>query len=70
MEDFLNLDGLSVLFETMARRGSGSHSLSISDALLQLECVMCVKAVMNSEVGLSHITKDKSYTRKLAEGIN
>ena len=70
MEDFLNLDGLSVLFETMARKGSGSRNMTISDTLLQLECVTCVRAVMNGEIGLAHITKDQSYTRKLAEGLS
>ncbi|RXG70353.1 Inverted formin-2 [Armadillidium vulgare] len=68
LDDFLNLDGLGILFESLSRQ-SKQRTTSISDVLLQLECVTCIKAVMNSEIGLGHITRDNSYTRKLAEAL-
>lgn len=67
LEDFLGLDGLGVLFESLERLGERGFS-SIADALLQLECVLCIKAVMNSTTGLDYITNDSSYVRKLAKG--
>ncbi|CAL4065974.1 unnamed protein product, partial [Meganyctiphanes norvegica] len=69
LEDFLNLDGLGVLFESLERLSDKGFS-SITDALLQLECVLCVKAVMNSESGLEHIINSDNYTRKLAKALD
>ena len=65
MEDFLAMDGLGILFESLERLSEKGFT-SISDALLQLECVLCVKAVMNSTTGLDYIINQQSYTRKLA----
>lgn len=69
LEDFLSLDGLGVLFESLERLGEKGFS-SITDALLPLECVLCIKAVMNSTTGLDYITNDSSYVRKLAKALD
>ncbi|XP_045594801.2 inverted formin-2 isoform X1 [Procambarus clarkii] len=69
LEDFLNLDGLGVLFESLERLSDRRFS-SIADALLQLECVLCVKAVMNSKTGLEYIINSDNYTRKLAKALD
>lgn len=66
LEDFLNLDGLGVLFESLERLSDRGFS-SITDAILQLECVLCVKTVMNSTSGLEYIINNDDYTRKLAK---
>ena len=43
---------------------------SVSDALRQLECVGCVKAVMNNEIGLTFIIESQAqnFVQKLAQG--
>ncbi|XP_068243484.1 inverted formin-2-like [Palaemon carinicauda] len=69
MEDFLNLDGLGVLFESLERLSDRGFS-SIADAILQLECVLCIKAVMNSKSGLEYIVNNDDYTRKLAKSLD
>lgn len=69
IESFLEHGGLSAIFdalEVLDKRGFSS----MSDALRQLDCVACVKAVMNSTFGLDFIIyyPQKKYVRKLGEG--
>ncbi|XP_022236509.1 inverted formin-2-like, partial [Limulus polyphemus] len=71
MLEFLELDGLDVLFESLERLsercGNGAR---FEDALLQLECVGCVRTVMNSRPGLDYIVEHSEHTRKLARALN
>lgn len=69
MEGFLEQGGLSAIFDALqilAEKGFAS----LTDALRQLECVGCIKAVMNSQVGLDFIIHypEQKYVRKLSEG--
>lgn len=67
LTEFLELGGLNSLFEVLEKlseRGIGKFS----DAFLQLECVRCIKAVMNNVTGLEFIASDVSLTRHLATG--
>ena len=70
MESFLEHGGLSSIFDAMAVLGERGFN-SLADALKQLDCVACIKAVMNSEVGLNFIIHypDQKYLRKLSEGM-
>jgi len=68
MEGFLEEGGLEVLLqgvESLSRR----RVVQLADAMLLLECVSCVKAVMNSRVGLSVITQHREYVNILVKGI-
>lgn len=67
MSEFLELRGLDVLFESLERLCDKSYN-KFADAVLQLECVTCVKAVMNSKTGLDYIVFHPDYTRNLARG--
>ncbi len=69
MESFLEHGGLSSIFEALDVLGERGFN-SLKDALRQLNCVACIKAVMNSEVGLNFIIHypDMKYMRKLSEG--
>ena len=67
LTEFLELGGLSSLFEVLEKlseRGLGKFS----DAFLQLECVRCIKAVMNNVTGLEYMANDSSLTRHLGTG--
>nr|XP_006816847.1 PREDICTED: inverted formin-2-like [Saccoglossus kowalevskii] len=71
MQEFIELDGIGVLMEVL-ERVSDRRLSSFSDAYLQLECIGCVKAVMNSQTGLDYIIgtrKNRSCIRKLASGF-
>lgn len=69
MVQFLELDGLDLLLEALARL-SGRGVAKITDALLQLTCVKCVRAVMNSLKGIDYIINNEGYIRKLSQGMN
>lgn len=67
MVQFLELSGLDLLLEALDRL-SGRGVARISDALLQLTCISCVRAVMNSHKGIEYIVSNEGYVRKLFQG--
>ena len=69
MEQFLAIGGLSAIFDALEALGQRGFS-SIADALKQLECVGCVKAVMNNQFGLEFIIAQpgEGFVKKLAQG--
>ncbi|XP_053365519.1 inverted formin-2 isoform X1 [Clarias gariepinus] len=69
MVQFLELSGLDLLLEALDRL-SGRGCSRITDALLQLTCVNCVKAVMNSSIGIHFIMENEGYVRKLSQALD
>ncbi|XP_059375764.1 inverted formin-2 [Carassius carassius] len=69
MVQFLELSGLDLLLEALARL-SGRGCSRIADALLQLTCVSCVRAVMNSSAGIHFIVDNEGYVRKLSQALD
>jgi len=69
MEGFLEEGGLEVLLEGV-KSVSGRRVVQLSDAMLLLECVACVKSVMNSKIGLQVITQHRDYVNILVKGID
>ncbi|XP_077052931.1 inverted formin-2-like isoform X4 [Siphateles boraxobius] len=69
MDQFLELSGLDLLLEALDRL-SGRGCSRIADALLQLTCVSCVRAVMNSSAGIHFIVDNEGYVRKLSQALD
>ncbi|TNM95562.1 hypothetical protein fugu_016645 [Takifugu bimaculatus] len=69
MIQFLELSGLDLLLEALDRL-SGRGCSQISEALLQLTCVNCVRAVMNSSTGIHFIIENEGYIRKLSQALD
>ncbi|XP_066529545.1 inverted formin-2 isoform X3 [Hoplias malabaricus] len=69
MVQFLELSGLDLLLEALDRL-SGRGCSRIADALLQLTCVNCVRAVMNSSTGIHFIVENEGYVRKLSQALD
>lgn len=69
MEHFLSLGGMTAIFEALEALGSRGFS-SITDAIKQLQCVACIKAVMNNQFGLEFIISQQGegFFKKLAQG--
>ena len=67
MVQFLEQSGLDLLLEALARL-SGRGVARIADALLQLTCISCVRAVMNSQQGIEYILSNQAYVRQLSLG--
>ncbi|KAG8561272.1 hypothetical protein GDO81_015313 [Engystomops pustulosus] len=69
MVQFLELSGLDLLLEALDRL-SGRGVSRISDALLQLTCINCVKTLMNSHKGIEYIVNNEGYVRKLSQALD
>ncbi|XP_023364624.1 inverted formin-2 isoform X2 [Otolemur garnettii] len=69
MVQFLEHSGLDLLLEALARL-SGRGVARIADALLQLTCVSCVRAVMNSPQGMEYILGNPAYARQLSRALD
>ncbi|XP_066464242.1 inverted formin-2 isoform X2 [Eleutherodactylus coqui] len=69
MVQFLELSGLDLLLEALDRL-SGRGVSRISDALLQLTCINCVRTIMNSHTGIEYIVNNEGYVRKLSQALD
>nr|XP_033807613.1 inverted formin-2 isoform X2 [Geotrypetes seraphini] len=69
MVQFLELSGLDLLLEALDRL-SGRGVSRISDALLQLTCINCVRSIMNSHKGIEYIVSNEGYVRKLSQALD
>lgn len=67
--EFLSEGGMEVLFQALERlsRG-GAGRMAFVEAFMQLECVNCIKAVMNSKQGLDSMVQNSDLVRNLVEG--
>ncbi|XP_046647643.1 inverted formin-2-like [Daphnia pulicaria] len=62
MEDFLERDGLAVLFDRLEKLSTG---FSITNALFQSEVTYAIRAVVNSKIGLEYLLAHRQFTRQL-----
>ncbi|RVE56196.1 hypothetical protein OJAV_G00233610 [Oryzias javanicus] len=69
MVQFLEMHGLDLLMEALEHL-SGRGCARMSDALLQLTCVGCVRAIMNSSSGLHFILDSRMYVRNLIQALD
>jgi len=71
MEEFLQQGGLETIFHALATLGKKGFqkSTALKDALRQLECVDCIKAIMGRSYGMEHIlTNGEKFVNRLIEG--
>lgn len=68
MTEFLQHDGLEVMFSAMRQMTERSY-MKFADAVLQLELVRCIKAVINSKTGMDFVIDHGDMVHKLALGI-
>uniref|UniRef100_A0A3B3BDQ9 GBD/FH3 domain-containing protein n=1 Tax=Oryzias melastigma TaxID=30732 RepID=A0A3B3BDQ9_ORYME len=69
MIQFLEMHGLDLLMEALEHL-SGRGCARMSDALLQLTCVGCVRAIMNSSPGVHFILDNQMYVRNLIQALD
>ena len=67
MEGFLEEGGLEVLLQAV-KSLSERRVVQLSEAMQLLECIACIKSVMNSTVGLQVITQHRDYVNILVKG--
>ncbi|CAL1536507.1 unnamed protein product [Lymnaea stagnalis] len=69
MQGFLDNEGLERLLDcvdTFANR----RVTALSDAYILIECVECIKAVLNSKIGLSLLVQKPEYSRRLIKAMD
>lgn len=72
MVEFLDFDGLGMLFQCLRKLSEfgGSH---LSDMVIRMECVMCIREVVNSQTGIDCLLTMKGrneniFGRRFATG--
>ena len=68
VQSFLDNGGLDVLLDCVDDVGTKRVNL-LSDALLLLECVSCIKRLVNNQSGVAYLVQHGSYTKKLVKGL-
>lgn len=66
--EFLSEGGMEVLFQALERLSRAGGKMAFVEAFMQLECVNCIKAVMNSKQGLDSMVQNSTLVRNLVEG--
>lgn len=64
--NFLECEGLCVLLDCVDTL-SARRVCQLADALLLLQIIQCVKAVINCKVGMEYIVNNSTFTRKLVK---
>ncbi|KAL4230469.1 FH2 domain-containing protein 1 [Mactra antiquata] len=69
ISDFLQNDGLDLLFESLEQIciNQCDHFLNV---ILQNSCVECVRTVMDSSLGLDYIIENKEFTQKIGSALS
>ena len=62
----LKQGGLELLFECL--ESFGLYSGTFSNLVQRLECVMCIRTVMNSQIGLESLVSADIYGKKFGTG--
>ena len=68
IEEFLIQGGMEVLFQALEKLSRSGRRMAFVETFMQLECVNCIKAVMNSKQGLDSMVQNKTLVRNLAKG--
>ncbi|XP_012943896.1 protein diaphanous homolog 2, partial [Aplysia californica] len=64
--DNLGLERLLDCVDTFANK----RVTALSDALILIECVECIRAVLNSKVGVSLLVQNSDYSRRLIKAMD
>ena len=67
LNGFLELGGVSTLLDSL-EKFNGKGFTNFSDAVLQLDCISCIRSVLNTKPGIKYFVEQEDYTAKLACG--
>ena len=67
LREYLDRDGLDIMLNSLCEM-AGRGFTSFSDAILQLDCVSCIRAILNTSIGLDFMVRHQGYTAKLILG--
>lgn len=68
IEEFLDQGGLETIFDTLSALSSKGFC-SLMDAVQQLECIRCIKAIMNHPCGIEYVIMiGNKFVSRLVKG--
>lgn len=70
VQSFLEHGGLDSLFLALENLGKRQNTSSVVNAFLQLECMFCIRSVMNTITGMDFILKNKELSHLLTQGFH
>ncbi|WAQ97742.1 INF2-like protein [Mya arenaria] len=68
--EYLELNGLDSLLDSLDQMTGRSGFTCFSDAILQIDCISCIRSVLNSSVGMEYFINNDIYTKKLTMALN
>ena len=68
-QEFLELDGLDCLLDSLDQM-AGRGFTCFSDAILQIDCIACIRCLLNTNIGLEYFISGDVYTKKLTMGMS
>ncbi|GFN84974.1 inverted formin-2-like [Plakobranchus ocellatus] len=69
LNEFIFLDGLESLLDSLCHM-VGPKFCGFSDAILQIDCLSCIRAVLNSQIGMEALVSSPSSLKKLLKGVD
>ena len=70
VQAFLQHGGLNSLFQALENLGKRRQSAGVVNAFLQLECVFCIRSLMNTKTGMEFILENRELSRLLTQGLH
>ena len=68
-QEFVSLDGLESLLDSLCHL-VGPKFNGFSDAILQIDCLSCIRAVLNSRIGMDALMASPRGLKKLLKGLH
>ena len=70
LEEFLDHQGLTSLVDTVQTlSNSNDHGFnSFSDAIILVDCISCIRSLLNTNTGMRYLISQENSTRQLVSG--
>jgi len=68
LKEFLDLDGLDSLLDSLDQMTGRFGFTCFSDTILQIDCLSCIRSIMNTALGIEYFINNDVYTKKLTLG--
>ncbi|XP_076467924.1 inverted formin-2-like [Babylonia areolata] len=68
LQEFVSLGGLDSLLDSLCQM-TGKTFTSFSDAILQIDCISCIRAILNTHLGIDYLLQTPSAANKLVMGL-
>ncbi|KAL8612531.1 hypothetical protein ACOMHN_053596 [Nucella lapillus] len=68
LQEFVALGGMDSLLDSLCQM-TGKTFTSFSDAILQIDCISCIRAILNTHLGIHYLLNTPTAANKLVMGL-